>query len=127
MNIPQATADAIQDAVAEVQEGVDKLLCPFGTTSLEQVSSHQGCDGVDQNCDGIVDDCIEDQSPPEITLDLAPPITPFSSVEKSFAFLEGNIKVTDDCSTELTVPLIKLVFLNEKASKAHFNVSVTDL
>ena len=32
----------------------------------DQDVKHQGCNGIDENCDGVADDCSEDRSPPII-------------------------------------------------------------
>ena len=122
----QEGIEEVQEAVAMVQEGINMLLCPFGTTGLDRVSRGQGCDGVDQDCDGVVDECIEDQTALEICLNKDPP-KPFRSVEEAVAFLESNLKVTDDCSVQFSPPNIVLLSEDKKECEAIFSVTVTDL
>jgi hypothetical protein len=78
VNNVQMTVNEVRETVDEIKEDVERLLCPFGTEGLAQVVRGQGCDGVDQNCNGAVDECTEDQTPPEILLG-AVPCKPFSS------------------------------------------------
>jgi hypothetical protein len=123
----QETADTVVANVADLQEDVDDLLCPFGTTGLTQVSRGQGCDGVDQNCDGVVDECNEDQIPPEIRLLSMIPSKPFKSSNLAIAFLEAHIEVVDDCSVEFSPIQIDLDGIDTVAREASYLVTVEDL
>mmetsp|Transcript_21789 Transcript_21789/g.47555 ORF Transcript_21789/g.47555 Transcript_21789/m.47555 type:complete len:1001 (+) Transcript_21789:167-3169(+) len=50
-------------------EKLNEIICPYGPDGPDFITRGQGCDGVDQNCDCIVDDCLEDKIPPTITLE----------------------------------------------------------
>jgi hypothetical protein len=102
------------------------LLCPFGTTGLDNVFRGQGCDNIDQNCDGIYDDCIEDQTPPEISLK-ATPTKVFTTEEEAKAFLKANLQAVDDCSQNLTTPLINFLSIDTATAEGTFEVTVQDL
>jgi hypothetical protein len=102
------------------------LLCPFGTTGLDNVVRGQGCDNIDQNCDGIYDDCIEDQTPPEISLK-ATSTKVFTTQEEAKAFLEANLEVVDDCSKNLTTPLVNFLSVDAATAEGTFEVTVQDL
>jgi hypothetical protein len=95
--------------VSELEKEVEhlsKLLCPFGKTGLKSKVQRQGCDGVDQSCDGKVDECAEDQVPPTIMLAQPVPKTPFADVKSAREFLERNINVMDDCAVEIDTEIV---------------------
>jgi len=77
-----------------------------------------GCDGIDQDNNGVVDDCGEDKTPPSISIHSVPihdkagfPDVPFlrkeffSSVDEAKSFLKKNLLVTDDCSNDLNIDI----------------------
>lgn len=70
--------------------------------SLNEFLIGSGCDGIDQNCNGAIDDCDEDRSKPKIIFDKAAmPTEPFRSHDDAMDFLECHVNVEDDCSTTL--------------------------
>jgi hypothetical protein len=87
---------------------LSKLSCPFGKFGLKSKLQRQGCDGVDQNCDGKVDECAEDQVPPTITMTQPMPTTAFADVKSARDFLESHITVTDDCAAEIDTDIVLL-------------------
>ena len=100
----------------EIKVRLSKLSCPFGKLGLMSKLQRQGCDGVDQNCDGRVDECAEDQVPPTIRLAQPMPTTPFADINSARDFLESHITVVDDCAAEIETDI---VFLEEFYEKIH--------
>jgi len=92
-------------ALRRVTDKLDDILCPFGTEGPDFISLGQGCDNVDQNCNGIVDECAEDLIPPIIRLTKKAPSAPFKSIAEARKFLEHNLKVTDDCAVDLEIQI----------------------
>jgi hypothetical protein len=84
----------------QANQKLDKLLCPFGTTP-GFTALGQGCDAIDQNCNGETDECAEDNVPPSIVLKEAIPDIPFKSTDDALAFLSENVVVSDDCAVSL--------------------------
>jgi hypothetical protein len=105
---------------------VESLLCPFGTEGLEVTRLKQGCDGIDQDCDCIVDECEEDQIPPTIRLTKRPPAKPFKSIEEARKFLEHNLEVTDDCAVDLDDDISNPLDEDACTKECTFTVSVID-
>ena len=77
---------------------------------------YAGCDGVDQNLDGIIDDCTEDNIPPSLSIQnfflsshprlpqfpfIKEPV--FSTIEDARDFLLKNIAASDDCAANVKV------------------------
>jgi hypothetical protein len=82
---------------------VDDPTCPFGLWGLNETILRQGCDGIDQNCDHVVDECAEDQVPPTIRLTQPPPTIPFLTVEEAGLFIDAYLVVSDDCAAALDI------------------------
>ena len=95
-----------------------------------------GCDGVDQDNDGIVDDCSEDKTPPSISIHGVPVFShpshpnvpfleslPFSTVDKAKIFLQDNLLISDDCATDLNIDISTPV---ASCDETRFDVKVTD-
>jgi hypothetical protein len=93
----QRKLDSIQQGVDQANEKLDELLCPFGDNP-GFTALRQGCDAIDQNCNGVRDECAEDNIPPTIALTIPFPDVPFKSTELAEAFLEENVQVSDDCA-----------------------------
>ena len=96
-----------------------------------------GCDGIDQNYNGVIDDCEEDASPPSVSLHGAHvfknrkysnasylPNPTFSSVKDAKDFLAENIVVSDDCANDLDVDITSSDAL---CHETLFEIKVTDL
>ena len=77
-----------------------------------------GCDGVDQNRDGSIDDCEEDIIPPSLSIQSVPlfsnPSIPqfpfikepvFSTIENAKDFLLKNLVASDDCAADLNLDI----------------------
>jgi hypothetical protein len=108
----------------EMKVRLSKLSCPFGKFGLMSKVQRQGCDGVDQNCDGRVDECAEDQVPPTIRLAQPMPTTPFADINSARDFLESHITVVDDCAAEIETDI---VFLDGPlCSSCKFSVRASD-
>lgn len=65
-----------------------------------------GCDSIDNDCDDVVDDCTEDNWPPEISA--GPAITQcsniwFKSEEEALACVRNVTSAADDCDESLTL------------------------
>ena len=95
-----------------------------------------GCDGVDQDNNGIIDDCSEDKTPPSISIQSVPiydkpgfPDVPFlrkeffSTVDEAKSFLKQNLLVTDDCSNDLNIDISTP---EASCDLTMFDVKVTD-
>jgi hypothetical protein len=91
----------IEEGVEEANEKLDKLLCPWGPSGVTFCVAGQGCDGHDQNCDSVVDECSEDNVPPTLTLTRPIPDTPFRNVADARQFLMESIVASDDCACNL--------------------------
>lgn len=91
---------------------------------FERYTKFQGCNGVDDNCDGVIDDCTEDLSPPDITMKesvltssykdteniiheniLFVEEPAFGSFDNAKNFLIDNIKAEDDCAGGLDIEI----------------------
>jgi hypothetical protein len=70
---------------------LDDLLCPFGPRGATFTSLRLGCDTVDQNCNGVVDECAEDKVPPSLTLRTPIPEKSFKSTDEARQSLQENI------------------------------------
>lgn len=106
----------------------------------DSVTKFMGCDGVDQNGNGLLDDCDEDRSPPEIKLLFPDKYTmraseefegaivvtnpKFGSIEEAKLFLTENIEVSDDCATDLDVNVANMTVAS--CDMTLFRVSVSD-
>jgi hypothetical protein len=114
--------------VGVLNEKVDSLLCPFrnenDTVPIDVVVQGQGCDGIDQNCDHLVDDCSEDKVPPTISLKKHIPEKPFRSIVAAKDWLNENIVVTDDCAAVLDFEITSLN--NVVCKQCNFTVRAFD-
>jgi len=116
--------DAIAQDLKEANEKLDKLLCPWGNEGPDFTVIGAGCDGIDQDCNGKVDDCNEDNVAPSIELKNCTPVLPFKSIEEAIAYLTANIQVTDDCATDISTSITLLSELN--CCECTFQVTATD-
>lgn len=116
--------DVLDKKVDEANKKLDTLLCPFQNNEPFIVLG-QGCDGVDQDCNQVVDECEEDKVPPTIFLTHSPPKKPFQSVALVEAYLKDNIQVTDDCAADIEV-LIQLASERD-CTDCRFTVTATDV
>mmetsp|Transcript_27601 Transcript_27601/g.51785 ORF Transcript_27601/g.51785 Transcript_27601/m.51785 type:complete len:604 (+) Transcript_27601:137-1948(+) len=66
----------------------------------------QGCDGIDNDFDDVVDECTEDQVAPSLKLPFVPDI-PFRDVDAALAFLEEYLCMEDDCAAVLVKELVE--------------------
>jgi hypothetical protein len=82
---------------------VDDPTCPFGLWGLNETVLRQGCDGIDQNCDHVIDECAEDQVPPTIRFTQPPPTIPFLTAEEAALFIDAYLVVSDDCAAALDI------------------------
>jgi hypothetical protein len=82
---------------------VEDETCPFGRWGLNETVLRQGCDGIDQNCDHVIDECAEDQVPPTIRLTQPPPTIPFLTAEEAALFIDAYLVVSDDCAAALDI------------------------
>jgi hypothetical protein len=87
---------------------LDKLLCPFGPDGATFTALRQGCDGVDQDCNGVVDECSEDKVPPSLTLRTPIPDKSFRSTDEARQFLQENVIISDDCAAEFQTSFVLL-------------------
>lgn len=55
-----------------------------------------------EDCDCDVDECDEDKLPPSIELKTSIPSCPFMSTDNAESFLDENVVISDDCTTNLT-------------------------
>ncbi|KAL3920761.1 MAG: hypothetical protein SGILL_003093 [Bacillariaceae sp.] len=71
---------------------------------VTELRKNHGCDGIDNNCDDkkLVDECDEDQIPPEIS-PLALPATSFDSITAAEDYISSNLHFVDDCLHEFEV------------------------
>ena len=85
-----------------------------------------GCDGKDQNCDKIVDDCDEDRTKPILLLksELIPE-TPFRSDADAIRYLKDSVIASDDCALSLVVNVTKDQD-NSNSELSTFVVSASD-
>ncbi|KAL3916757.1 MAG: hypothetical protein SGILL_005033 [Bacillariaceae sp.] len=71
---------------------------------VAESKKYHGCDGIDNNCDDqkLVDECDEDQSPPEI-LPLVLPSTKFDSIAAAEDYIRSNLRAVDDCLQDIEI------------------------
>ena len=93
----------LEEAIAKLDQAnakLDELLCPFGTGGATFTALRQGCDAIDQDCNGVVDECAEDKVPPSLILQTPIPDKSFKSTDEARQFLQENIIASDDCAAE---------------------------
>lgn len=121
---------ANHDNIIETLQKVDSLICPYGNDGLQFSLLGQGCDGIDNNCDAWpnaeVDECEEDQVPPEIKLNSNLPSTPFQSNDEARKFLEENISTSDDCVPSNLLQISQPVLVDTNGKERTFRVTVID-
>lgn len=94
------------DNVCGVEQGARRLKA----TSPSQ-AKNAACDGIDQNNDGIPDNCAEDHFPPYVVSSLDNAFTgddgitrtrgrTFGGVKDAVDFLRNNVNVEDDCAAQ---------------------------
>jgi len=98
----------ILDQTCSMTQKLDKLLCPFGPDGATFTALRQGCDGVDQDCNGVVDECSEDKVPPSLTLRTPIPDKSFRSTDEARQFLQENVIISDDCAAEFQTSFVLL-------------------
>jgi hypothetical protein len=111
---------AIEDAIEMVQGSIDAIPEPSVPVDPNpNPVNFLGCNGKDDDFDAFVDECDEDDMPPQVVipdflkqqntcmerrgtvcLDLY-----FTTITKAIEFLEGTLRVEDDCAQ---VPAIRL-------------------
>lgn len=111
--------------VAIFVEKLDQLLCPYGDDGLLQTILRQGCDGIDQNCNNVIDECAEDQVFPTVRLTKSPPSTPFQSIDHARTFLDHYVEVSDDCDAVLGVDIV--LTNGPGCTVCEFEVTASDL
>ena len=90
-----------------------------------------GCNGVDDNGDGVIDDCDEDRWGPHVDIPSSTgyrkgsngayevPGTVFNGTKGALSFLVGTLESTDDCATSMDQGLeLLLSVIEEKTCKA---------
>jgi len=107
--------------------------------SLQEIEMKKGsgCDGLDQDKNGLIDECDEDKTPPSILIHSVPifshPKHPnvsfldslaFPTVDKAKAFLEDNLQISDDCSNDLS---IEISSTEASCDQTKFDVKATNL
>ena len=92
----------------QANQKLDKLLCPFGPDGATFTALRQGCDGVDQDCNGVVDECSEDKVSPSLTLRTPIPDKSFRSTNEALQFLQENVIISDDCAAEFQTSFVLL-------------------
>jgi hypothetical protein len=102
---------------------LDTPLCPFKESEPFTVLG-QGCDGIDQDCNQIPDECKEDKVPPTIFLTHTPPKSPFQNTALVGSFLKNNIQVSDDYAANIDV-LIELTSECD-CTECSFTLTATD-
>ena len=100
LNQANAKLDQVNAKLDQANQKLDDLLCPFGPDGAAFNALRQGCDAVDQDCNGVVDECAEDKVPPSLTLQTPIPDKPFKSTDEALQFLQENVIVSDDCAVE---------------------------
>ncbi|KAL3781568.1 hypothetical protein ACHAW5_002577 [Stephanodiscus triporus] len=95
-----AKLDQANAKLDQANAKLDDLLCPFGPEGATFTALRQGCDAIDQNCDGVVDECTEDKVPPSLTLRTPIPDKSFKSTDEARQFLQENVIASDDCAAE---------------------------
>ena len=95
----------IVDQTCTITGMIDELLCPWGHDGSTFTVLRQGCDATDQNCNGEVDECAEDNVPPSLTLHTTIPDKPFKSTVEARQFLQENLIVSDDCAVNFVIEI----------------------
>ncbi|KAG7365568.1 hypothetical protein IV203_038772 [Nitzschia inconspicua] len=117
--------DSIQEGLNEANQKLDELLCPFEGVPEFTVLG-QGCDTIDQNCNGVRDECAEDKVPPTIELKVPLPDTPFKSNIDALAFLSTNVIVSDDCAVKFQTDFQLLTVSDVDCCDCEFQVTTED-
>jgi hypothetical protein len=98
-DIAEAQVDVTHENVRTI---VDAVQCLPVSTFLRG----HGCDGADNDCDRVIDDCAEDVFGPEVHLDAAVYGQCFKSVDEALAAVAAAVQATDDCWTITVDPPI---------------------
>ena len=119
----RARVDSVQGIVETVQSNLPPPPAP--ASDNPSLVSYHGCDGADNDGDGFIDECDEDDSPPEIILPgsfmenggcdnptLGSDTRPrfcldqyFKTTDEAESFLRRSLKVSDDCAQSAALRL----------------------
>lgn len=80
----------------------DQVVC----RCVEGSRRRQGCDSRDNDCDQVVDDCSEDQFPPEIFAGQAQASCTekwYQNNEEAIKCIQDHVRIEDDCASELAL------------------------
>lgn len=112
---------------------------PTCTPSQTSQLSGQGCDGLDNNCNELVDECAEDEIPPRITfkgglavdaIDNGEGVTfisspAFQTLENAAAYLKSIVEAEDDCASGLQLEVLPPI-TGVQCESTEFEVVATD-
>jgi hypothetical protein len=116
--------DEVIERLIEEHKKPGKLLCPFDDEGLEQTILRQGCNGIDQNCNDVTDECAEDQGFPTIRLTESSPSIPFQSIDHARTFLDHYVDVSDNCAAVLDVNIV--LTNGQDCTECVFNATASD-
>jgi hypothetical protein len=81
---------------------LDNTICRPTSTDSPTGRQGYGCDGIDNNCNYIVDECDEDHSFPEFFMvDSHSPDNWYKSTQEVYAHFNNNLRAKDDCAISL--------------------------
>jgi len=106
----QVTATTVSQTVGAIEDKIDAFGKPFIGARLlrsgeDVVFRGDGCDGVDNNNNDMVDECAEDTSPPVVTVDGTIPDS-FESVTEANEWFHANLLGTDDCAVDVDLQFV---------------------
>ncbi|MCH7872171.1 MAG: hypothetical protein IID33_10780 [Planctomycetes bacterium] len=122
-----AFCDAAVDA-AEIEGSYERLghfhadwTCKFPGDATTSRSGH-GCNGIDENCDGEIDECAEDTFGPVVFIDHSVTLTCYDDATKAAEAVALAVKAWDDCQNVTIDPPV----VNGAECDVTVAVTVTD-
>lgn len=93
----QATANIIDSKVDAIQETADTILDIVTCKVVPTLRVGSGCDGLDSDCDGTIDNCSEDVFAPVLHVDQAVTQPWYGSVAEAVEAVESATLAVDSC------------------------------
>lgn len=104
-NVAQVVVDACQELTrqvdsAEIEAGYENTKIIIGALcckSVDQLRKYQGCNGQDDNCNGIIDECAEDTFGPDVFVDPSIRGQCFKNAADALTAILQSVEASDDC------------------------------
>jgi hypothetical protein len=105
------------------------LITGLSCVQVAQMRKFHGCNGGDDNCDGVIDECAEDSFPPDVQIDVAVADKFFKTTAEALAKIAEAVSASDDCgSVSVGAPSVASISCKgpNKNCTASVDVTATD-